>query len=165
MKNRKGTLCALATTVMSVTLLTGCFGESVLSAGAKVAGGQMASLTANEIKILNQTVLDLLAGENPGFTPEPLTDAQANAVSSFLQSNSLNTFEDFETLEEMIRNNPESIQGLDELEAAFADQAENFDEENFDFDALINKIFGASGGTGGVGTGGSGGSGVNSNAS
>jgi len=157
MRNRKGTLCALGVTALSVTMLTGCFGESILTAGAKVAGGQMSTLSGNEIQILNQTVIDLLSNENPGFEPEPLTDTQADAVANFLKVNSLNAFEDFDALQQQFETDPASIQGLAELEAAFADSAQNFNEEDFDLDALVNTIFGANGGTGGIGTGGTGG--------
>lgn len=129
--------------------LTGCFGDSIISAGAKVVGGQISSLSTGEIKILNQTVIDVLASTNPGFTAEPLTDAQADALSNFFKANNLNTIEDFEALKTTAETNPDSLQGLSELEAAFAG-SQNFDAENFDFDQIFNALFGALGGTGGT---------------
>ncbi|MCA9254665.1 MAG: hypothetical protein KDA33_03465, partial [Phycisphaerales bacterium] len=117
MQTGKVRFCALATMTLGLGL-TGCFGESILSAGAKVAGGQISELTANEIKILNETVVGLLASTNPGFTAEPLTDAQASAISSFFKANDLNTIEDFEQLQQTAESNPDSLEGLDELAAA-----------------------------------------------
>lgn len=151
MRTRTGKLCALATMVLGIGL-TGCFGESIVSAGAKVASGQISQLTSGEIKILNQTVTDVLASTNPGFTAEPLTDAQAEALSSFLKSNNLNTIEDFEALKTTAETNPESLQGLDELAAAF-NNGQDYQGQDFDLDAIFNALFGASGGTGTVGTG------------
>jgi hypothetical protein len=149
MQLRKGRFCALATMALGLGL-TGCFGDSILSAGAKVAGGQIASLTSGEIKILNETVVGVLASTNPGFTAEPLTDAQATALSSFFKANNLNTIEDFETLKQTAESNPDALMGLAELSAAFGN-GEGFTEENFDFDQIFNALFGALGGTGGVG--------------
>lgn len=152
MKTRTGRFCALATMALGLGL-TGCFGDSILSAGAKIAGGQISSLTSGEIKILNQTVTDVLAATNPGFTAEPLTDAQADALSTFFKANNLNTIEDFESLQQTAESNPDSLEGLDELSTAF-NGGENFDSENFNFDDLFNSLFGALGGDGNVGTGG-----------
>lgn len=149
MKTQKGRFCALATMALGLGL-TGCFGDTILSAGAKVAGGQIASLTSGEIKILNETVVGVLASTNPGFTAEPLTDDQASALSSFFVANSLNTLEDFETLQQTAESNPESLMGLDELASAFGN-GEDFNADDFDFDQIINALFGASGGTGGLG--------------
>ncbi|HPF40029.1 MAG TPA: hypothetical protein P5081_03780 [Phycisphaerae bacterium] len=152
MQTGKVRFCALATMTLGLGL-TGCFGESILSAGAKVAGGQISELTANEIKILNETVVGVLASTNPGFTAEPLTDAQASALSSFFKANSLNTIEDFEQLQQTAESNPDSLEGLDELAAAFSD-SETIDPDNFDFDQIFNALFGALGGQGTVGSGG-----------
>lgn len=144
---------------------TGCFfGDSILSAGAKLASGQISQLTPGEIQILNQTITDLLTSDNPDVQIEPLTNDQASAVSNFLASNNLNTFEDFEALGATIENNPDSLKGLDELAAAFAGSDTDFDPDNFtqdDLDELLATIFGGSdsgalegllGGLGGGGT-------------
>src|SRR5690606_16222977 len=98
MMKRNGMMCGLMTSVLSVSMLTGCFGESVVSAGAKVAGGQITTLTVNEIKILNQTILDVLMSQNPGFEGKPLTDVQAHALLAFFIANDFNTLEDLEKL-------------------------------------------------------------------
>jgi len=130
---------------------TGCFfGDSILSAGAKLASGQISTLTAGELQILNQTVAGVLAADNPDFQLEPLTDDQATAVSNFLAANELNTFEDFETLGETAQNNPESLQGLDELASAFEGSNTDFDPENFsedDLNELLGAIFGGTDGS------------------
>ncbi len=143
---------------------TGCFfGDSILSAGAKLASGQISQLTPGELQILNQTISGVLAADNPDLQIEPLTDDQATAVSSFLAANNLNTFEDFEALGETARNNPESLQGLDELAAAFEGSGTDFDPENFtedDLNELLGSIFGGTDGgaleelLGGLGGGG-----------
>ncbi|MCB9856732.1 MAG: hypothetical protein H6818_13715 [Phycisphaerales bacterium] len=152
MKSRNLRFCALATMALGLGL-TGCFGDSILSAGAKIAGGQISQLTAGEIKILNETVAGVLASTNPGFTAEPLTDDQATALSNFFKANNLNSISDFEQLQQTAENNPDSLEGLDELSAAF-NGGDAFDGENFDFDQIFNALFGALGGDGNVGSGG-----------
>lgn len=155
---------ALALSVAAVSS-TGCFfGESILSAGAKLASGQISQLTAGELQILNQSVIGLLGSQNPGFDPQPLTTEQAEAVSNFLKANNLNTFEDFEALAKIAEENPELLEGLDELAAAFEGSDTNFDPDNFtqeDLDQLLAALFGGAdlGGFGQVGQGGSGNSG------
>jgi len=144
MKSKNWKLCALVT-AMLVVGVTGCGGESILSAGAKVASGQIASLTAGEIIILNQTVADLIRSQDPTANPPTLTTEQAQALTDFFTANDLNTIEDFETLAATAQSDPDSIQGLDELAAAFADSGTEIDPDNFDPDAmgdLLGTLFG-----------------------
>ncbi|MCG8404772.1 MAG: hypothetical protein MI923_06195 [Phycisphaerales bacterium] len=156
MNSRKLKVCTLLTAMLAVSV-TGCFGDNILSAGAKVAGGQISSLTAGEIQILSQTVNDILASENPGFEPVELTETQAQALTDFFSANELNTFEDFETLSQTAQSDPDSIQGLDELAEAFADAGSDLDPDNLDpndLDEILQSIFGGLGVGGGTGGGG-----------
>jgi hypothetical protein len=144
MKSRNQKLCALFTAMLGVGM-TGCFGESIVSAGSKVAGGQIASLTAGEIIILSQTVADLIRSQDPNANPPTLTTEQAQALTDFFTANNLNTIEDFETLAETAQNAPDSIQGLDALAAAFAGSATEIDPDDFDADSLdelLGMLFG-----------------------
>ncbi len=145
MKSKNYKLCALLAATLGVGL-TGCFGETILSAGAKVASGQIASLTAGEIIILNQTAADLLNSQNPNAPATPtVTTAQAQALTDFFSANDLNTVEDFQDLAEAAQNDPDSIQGLDALAAAFAGSETDIDPDNFDpdtVDELFNTLLG-----------------------
>ena len=149
MMKRNGMMCGLMTSVLSVSMLTGCFGESVVSAGAKVAGGQITTLTVNEIKILNQTILDVLMSQNPGFEGKPLTDVQAHALLAFFIANDFNTLEDLEKLHGI---DPSTLKGLDALEAAFAEQGQDYEVLEFDHTSILSTIV-PLGGTGSIGPG------------
>ncbi len=144
MKARNQKLCVLFTAAVGVGM-TGCFGESIVSAGAKVASGQIASLTANEIIILNQTMVDVFTSQNPGVSPPTVTAVQAQALTDFFSANDLNTVEDFQTLSETAQTDPGSIQGLDALAAAFAGSDTDIDPDNFDpnsLDSVMNTLLG-----------------------
>jgi len=154
MKTKRQRFCALVALMLPVGI-TGCFGDSILSAGAKLLSGQISQLTAGEIMILNDTVVGVLKAENPGFNPPPLTSTQAGALSTFFQANTVNTIEDAQNLAKTAQTNPDAIQGLDELAAAFAGSDLNIDPNNVDsttIDQIFESIFGGSntgGGTGG----------------
>lgn len=79
-------------------------GGSLISAGAKVAGGNLSSLTADEIQILADAVADF----NPDFKQE-VTDDQAAAAVEFLKANDINTIEDLQQLIEKADADPDSI--------------------------------------------------------
>ncbi|MFQ5429055.1 MAG: hypothetical protein ACE5E1_01990 [Phycisphaerae bacterium] len=147
MSSTKQKLCALIAIVLPVGM-TGCFGESILSAAAKVAGGQIASLTANEIKILNQTAIDLFASQNPGVSIPVMNDAQAEALANFFAANNLNTLEDFDALQQTAQTDPGQIQGLDELASAFAGSDNTIDPNNVDPETLGSIFDGLFGGSG-----------------
>lgn len=144
MKSRNRKRCALFAAMLGMGM-TGCIGESILSAAAKVAGGQIASLTAGEIIILNQTFVDIVGSQDPNSTPPTLTTAQAQALADFFSANNLNTFEDFQALSVTAPNDPGSIKGLDALAAAFAGSGTDIDPDNFDPDSLdgvLNTLVG-----------------------
>ena len=82
MRSMKQKACVVMVS-MAVVVMTGCFGESILSAAAKVAGGQISTLTAGEIMILNQTASDLVGTADPSVQVPALTQPQAVAVSDF----------------------------------------------------------------------------------
>ncbi|MFQ5411828.1 MAG: hypothetical protein ACE5EC_06005 [Phycisphaerae bacterium] len=134
---------------LAVIGMTGCFGESILTAAAKVAGGQISELTANEILILNQTASDLIGATDPNAQVPALTEAQASAVSDFLKANNLNTLEDFDALQQAAQTDPSSIQGLDALSAAFSGSTNEIDPNNLDpnsIDSILGPLFGQTGG-------------------
>ncbi len=144
MKSRNHRLCALFAAMLGVGL-TGCFGESIVSAGAKVASGQIASLTAGEIIILNQTAADLITSMDPTASPPTLTTGQAQALSDFLTANDLNTLEDIEALTEAAESDPDSIQGLAALAAAFAGSETELDADDpgaGELEDVLNTLLG-----------------------
>lgn len=70
-------------------------GGSIVTAGAKFAGGTMTTLTPDEIQVVTDFVIENVD------TPEdvdPLTDDQAAAVVQFIQDNNLNTVADIQAL-------------------------------------------------------------------
>lgn len=150
MKMRVQRYCALVALLLPVGV-TGCFGDNILSASSKLLSGQISQLTAGEVQILNDVVVGVLQSQNPGFNPPPLTDTQAGALVTFFQANTINTLEDAQALAETAQNNPEAIQGLEELAAAFAGTELDIDPNDIDADD-IDEIFGAI--FGGAGTGG-----------
>jgi hypothetical protein len=141
-----------ASICLFVVVGTGCVFESILTAGLKIANGQLNQLSANEILLLNQAVIDFLKSENPGTELTPLTPAQAQAVVTFLQANGITTPESLQGLI-MDAQNGGTINGLDELAAAFAGSENQFaDPDNptqEELDALFGQAFGGNGGGGG----------------
>lgn len=159
MKIRRQRICALVALMLPIGV-TGCFGDNILSAGAKLLSGQISQLTAGEIMVLNDVVVGVIKAENPGFNPPPLTSTQAGALSTFFKTNTINTIEDAQKLGETAQNNPDAIQGLAELAAAFAGSELTIDPDNIDsstIDQIFGAIFGGSSLTGGTGGGSTGG--------
>ncbi len=106
------TACAVGT----LSILAGCLfpldprtsnqgGGNILTATSKIASGQLASLTPDEIQILADTV----AQANPQIPDIQLTDEQAQAASDFLKANNVNTVEDVQRLVEQAQQDPNSI--------------------------------------------------------
>ncbi len=154
MKTKRLRICALVALMLPIGV-TGCFGDSILSAGAKLLNGQISQLTAGEVLILNEVVVGVIQAENPGFNPPPLTNTQAGALVTFFQANTINTLEDAQQLAAAAQTNPEAIQGLEALAVAFAGTDLDIDTENIDA-STIDQIFGAifGGASTGGGTGG-----------
>ncbi len=114
---RRSFIAALA--VLGTAALTGCpsadsrtgnqGGGSLISAGAKVAGGSMTDLTADEIQILG----DVIATRSTRFAGVEITDEQATAAVDFLEANDLNTVNEIKALVD----NPGSITIPDSVQA------------------------------------------------
>lgn len=75
-------------------------GGTLISAGLKIDGGEMSSLTPDEIQLLADT-----ANQFVQEIDLELSDEQAEAISAFLQSNNLDSVEDFQSL----LDNPENV--------------------------------------------------------
>lgn len=155
MKTKRQRICALVALMLPIGV-TGCFGDNILSAGAKLLSGQISQLTAGEIMILNEVVVEVIKAENPGFNPPPLTSTQAGALSTFFQVNTINTIEDAQQLATTAQNDPDAILGLAELAAAFAGSELDINTDNIDastIDEIFGAIFGGAGTGGGTGGG------------
>ena len=140
MRTRRMKVCALVLCGLAVSV-GGCFGENILTATAKVIGGQMSTLTPDEIRLLNEAAIALFGSQDPNFEAVPLTQAQAQAISNFLALNNINTVEDVEAIIRLARTNPEQILGLEELAAAFAGtDVDELDPDNLNPDDL-NEVF------------------------
>ena len=107
----------------------GCFGDprttdqgggSIITAGVKVATGQLASLTPDEIQIIGDNIANFITDA----VPVELTNEQAAAISEVLVANDLNTIEDITALIE----NPGDIV----LPEEFLDLFGDFDTSGID---------------------------------
>jgi hypothetical protein len=138
-------ICGIIVVGLTVGV-SGCFPSTLgdlMGAGIKILNGQISTLTAGEVKALNAVAIGVI-NENTGSNLQPITDAQAQAVADFLQANNLNTPEDFQQLADTAEQDPSSIQGLDELAAAFQGTETNLDPNNLDpeeLDDLLESIF------------------------
>lgn len=84
-------------------------GGSIVSAAAKVASGQMTTLTADEVQILG----DQIAARSTRFAGIEVSDEQADAAVDFLDANDLNTVSEIKALVD----NPGSIQIPESVQA------------------------------------------------
>ncbi len=148
MKTRSMRICALVLCGLAVSV-GGCFGENILTATGKVIGGQMSTLTPNEIRLLNEAAIALLGSQDPNVEAIPLTEAQAEAISNFLALNNINTVEDVEAIAQLAETNPDQILGLEELAAAFAgtaaDELDPATVNPDDLNLVFQSIFGGVG--------------------
>jgi len=131
----------LATGLCMLIMTAGC-GDNILTAASKIASDQICQLSANEIKVLNQTLIDLGHQQQPPVEVPSITDLQAAAIANFLAVNNFCTIEDLQNLPTRIRAG-EQLNGLDELAAAFG----NIDPNNVnpdDLAHLLNQSIGAS---------------------
>lgn len=65
-------------------------GGNILTAGTKVASGELTSLTPDEIQIIG----DQLSNFIPDAPDIELTDEQADIIDQFLEENDINTIEE-----------------------------------------------------------------------
>lgn len=96
--------------IASLVALSGCMtaGEgNVITAGVKIASGQMTTLTPHEIQVLATTAQDLVPEAPQNIS---LTDAQASAVVDFLVLNEVNTLDELAMLIEQAEDDPDSIE-------------------------------------------------------
>lgn len=110
----KFALCAAA--ALAIIAIPGCpsadsrtsnqGGGTILSAGTKVAGNQIATLTPDEIQIL----YDLAASRTPKLDGYDLTDEQAAAAAEFLKLNEVNSPADIDRLVKQYEADPSSIE-------------------------------------------------------
>lgn len=139
-----GALCCLM-----LVLVTGCplavpgsrtnnqGGGSLLTAALKFANNNPGSMTADEIQIVSDLVI-----EQAQLSIDPLTDEQAGAVVTFIDDNNLNTIEDFRALQyadiddlvisDEVREVLESEEVLEIIEALTG-----ADFSGFDFDSIL----------------------------
>jgi hypothetical protein len=101
-----------------VFVVTGCMGPSSalvppeLTGAAKIAGGEMSTLTGQEILALSGAASDLsgaLGVEIPSDFDLDLTMEQADALAEFLSLNQLNTVDDVKALVETAIEEPGSV--------------------------------------------------------
>ena len=117
MNVRRAVFCALL--VSASGLFAGCpgldprisnqGGGTLISAGAKVIGGTMTTLTADEIQILG----DEVASRSTRFNGIDISDEQAEAASDFLVANDLDTVAEIQALVA----NPGDVQIPESVEA------------------------------------------------
>lgn len=107
---------------MGLLTLTGCpqqstrtnnqGGGNIITAGAKVAGGNISSLTPDEVQVL----ADKVASNTTDLDIPELTDEQAAAAVDFLVANNVNTIEDVQNLVEQAEQDPTSIEIPDSIQ-------------------------------------------------
>ena len=151
MKPRKTSVCAAISAVILIGT-AGCFPPQVndlINGGMKLASGQIGALTAGELKAVSDAAISVIASET-GQTIDPLTTEQAQALVTFFDVNGIETFDDFDGFAQRVEQDPESIQGLDQLAEAFGQTSENFDPSQLE--EVLGAIFG--GGFDGAGHGG-----------
>lgn len=129
-----GVVCLLAISS------TGC---DSLTALTKLGDCSAGFLTSSDILGLNASVKDLLAQQNPPVDIPSLSEAQAQALATFLEANDANCASEIEALIEKADSDPESVQGLADLAAAFDGTNDAFDPENVsssDLENILNNI-------------------------
>ncbi|RMF80653.1 MAG: hypothetical protein D6744_08000 [Planctomycetota bacterium] len=87
-------------------------GGNIITAGAKVAGGNISSLTPDEVQVL----ADKVASNTTDLDIPELTDEQAAAAVDFLVANDVNTIEDVQNLIEQAEQDPTSIEIPDSIQ-------------------------------------------------
>jgi hypothetical protein len=102
--------------VSVLLLMTGCpaaapsrtanqGGGNIVSAGAKIAGGKISTLTPDEIQIVTDKAIEL----NPDISIPELTDEQAGAAIDFFEANEIDTLDDVVELIQAVEADPGAI--------------------------------------------------------
>ena len=121
-------------------------GGNLVSAGLKLAQGNLAGLTQDELQVVSDQARQIIASAAPSApTLPPLTDAQADALLAFYAANGLTSFDGIGAFFRTAESNPLSIKGLGELAQAFLGQQTglNFDPATFtrqDAENLLNAV-------------------------
>ncbi len=79
-------------------------GGSLISAGAKVLGGEISNLTPDELQVAADTAADIT--DDPQLAGFVLGDDDAAAIVDFLELNGINTVDDIQRL----ADNPDSLE-------------------------------------------------------
>lgn len=119
-------------------------GGNVLTAGLKVAGGQLGSLTQDEVQTLSDTVRAAVLAVDPNATVAPeMTNEQADGFLDFLTANNLNSLDDVSTFASNAVQDPSIIVVPATLVNAYAGTAIVDSGGAVDAVALLELIFGA----------------------
>lgn len=107
----------VATLALTLVGLTGCpvaatpsrtsnqGGGNLVTAGAKIAGGSIASLTPDELQVITDKAVEV----NPNIDIPELSDEEAAAAVDFLVANDLNTLDDVVNLIQEAETDPNAI--------------------------------------------------------
>ncbi len=125
-------------------------GGSVLSAGSKVALGQMTNLTQDEVQILSDQVNTIISAANPSVPVQELTNAQADGFVDFLKQNTvpgsstagLNSIDDIQAFTQAAIADPSILVVPQSLIDAFAGTTDQIDTSNIDVNQLFGSVFG-----------------------
>lgn len=85
-------------------------GGSLITAGAKVLGGEISNLTPDELQIAADTAADV--SDDPRLSGFALDDDDAAAIVEFLEVNGINTVEDIQRL----ADNPDALEVPESLQ-------------------------------------------------
>ena len=88
-------------------------GGNIVTAGAKIAGGSITSLTPDELQVITDKAVEL----NPDITIPEVTDEQAAAAVDFIVANDLNTLDDVVNLVEQAQQDPNAVVIPDSVQA------------------------------------------------
>ena len=141
--------------VFAPARLTDGGGGNILTAGVKVATGQMTTLTQDEMQVLNDQVGSLLQAVDPNAPVQEMTNEQADGLIDFLQQNSLpgssstglNSIEDIQAFAEAAQADPSILVVPQTLIDAYTGTIDNIDTENINVDELFSQLLGGLGGT------------------
>jgi len=131
----------MAIVACAAVTATGCGISDLANAAAKLANGQIGTLTGNEIRVLSEAVAATLNSQDPSLGLTPLTQPQADALAAFFQANNIQTQADLNNLINHADTNPPA--GLADLAAAFDNVDPNIDQQ--ELQQIIQQAFGGGG--------------------
>lgn len=141
LRNRTMTALLAGTTLVWVTgcpfgntRTTNQGGGTIITAASKVVGGQMTSLTPDEIQIVSDAISDL----SPDVSLF-IGDDEAAAAVDFLRANNLNSIEDIAAFAEQVANDPSGV--------VIPESLVQLVESGVNLDSLVTVSGGALGGS------------------